>query len=521
MNQENFKIVLLLNSEQIYFWQFKIIEEILKSPENKIEAIFIQEAFIYKAKKQVNYLFWQFFERYFVKLKSKEIIKPALFNSVPKHWVKPEKKGIKQVWKKEDIELIKSYKAELIIRFGFGILSGEILNSAKFGILSYHHGDPENYRGGPPAFWEMLHGKKEAGIIIQLLSEKLDAGKILVKEKFKLSPHSYSESVDHLFFNSALLINKAIYQLKNENFINLNSLGKIYKSPTNLIFLNFLAGLIWQKIKLKFQNLFLREIWAIAKIQDLKVEELIHKSAQIKNPKWIESASGTYLADPFPIGQDILAEYYDYSRKLGKIAQIKEEKINKIYFDNDPNHYSFPFVYSNNKNFKIIPENQDSNSCFEYDHELKNKREIIPLALVDPIYFVHNNIEWILGSLKTYGTNEALFAYFRKIENNPSEFIAHPLNPVVTGLRGSRNGGPFFEIDNKYYRIAQNSTHTYGESIIIKEIINLSPENFEEIEIKEIRADQFDKFNKGIHTLSFNEHFICIDAKRFEFKINK
>lgn len=521
MNQEKFKIILLLNSEKVYLWQFKIIEEIIKSPENSIEAIFIHDSYVYKSKRQLKNLFWELFERYFVKLKSKEIISPELFKSLPKHLVKPIKKGYKQEWNKPDLELIQSYKSDLIIRFGFGILSGEILNSAKYGVLSFHHGNPEIYRGGPPAFWELLHGKKEAGIIIQILSNKLDAGKILVKENFKLSAHSYSESLDHLFLNSALLINKALYQLKKQKYISLNSLGKIYKSPNNFNFIIFLAGLLINKIKIKYQNLFLQEIWAVAKIQDLKINDIIQNNSEIINPKWIESSPNSYYADPFPINHNLLVEHYNYSKKLGKIALLENEKISKTYFEKDSNHYSFPFISYNENEIKIIPENYDSNSCYEYDLDLNNKKEIIPIPLIDPVLFIKDEFEWILGSLKETGSNEALFAYYREKEGLDSKFIPHPLNPIVTGLRGSRNAGPIFKLNNKFYRIAQNSTNTYGESIIIKEIIKFSPDEYEEKELKEIRADHFKKYNRGIHTLSFNEHYICIDAKRFEFKFTK
>jgi methionyl-tRNA formyltransferase len=44
----------------------------------------------------------------------------------------------------------------VLLRFGFNILSGEILTVARYGVWSYHHGDNDYYRGGPPHFWELV-----------------------------------------------------------------------------------------------------------------------------------------------------------------------------------------------------------------------------------------------------------------------------------------------------------------------------------------------------------------------------
>ena len=67
--------------------------------------------------------------------------------------VGPEKKGkYAELFLEEDIEKIKSKNLDFIIRFGFGILKGEILNAARWGIWSFHHGDEQKFRGGPPGF---------------------------------------------------------------------------------------------------------------------------------------------------------------------------------------------------------------------------------------------------------------------------------------------------------------------------------------------------------------------------------
>ena len=55
-----------------------------------------------------------------------------------------------------DIATIRSCQLDVILQFGFGILQGEILNAATYGVWSYDH-DHERRRGSVPAcFWDVM-----------------------------------------------------------------------------------------------------------------------------------------------------------------------------------------------------------------------------------------------------------------------------------------------------------------------------------------------------------------------------
>lgn len=51
------------------------------------------------------------------------------------------------------LENIRAQNLDVLIRFGFNILHGGILQAARYGVWSYHHGDNDYYRGGPAHFW--------------------------------------------------------------------------------------------------------------------------------------------------------------------------------------------------------------------------------------------------------------------------------------------------------------------------------------------------------------------------------
>jgi hypothetical protein len=45
--------------------------------------------------------------------------------------------------------------------------SGNILTAAKFGVWSYHFGDIDRYRDGPPGFWEMYERNPLSGVVLK------------------------------------------------------------------------------------------------------------------------------------------------------------------------------------------------------------------------------------------------------------------------------------------------------------------------------------------------------------------
>src|SRR5262249_42080225 len=61
------------------------------------------------------------------------------------------------------IKKLKAARLDVLLRFGFRIIKGEILNCARFGVWSYHHGDNDFYRGGPAGFWEMYENNPLSG----------------------------------------------------------------------------------------------------------------------------------------------------------------------------------------------------------------------------------------------------------------------------------------------------------------------------------------------------------------------
>ena len=126
-----------------------------------------------------------------------------------------------------------SQESDVVVQYGMGILTGDILQAPTYGVVSYHHGDIREYRGGPPGFWEFLYGEEKVGITIQQLTEKLDGGNILLIEHVDIEQAGSWPAVrQRLVDASPPLLIRALERLADNAFSS-NSpdeLGPIYRA---------------------------------------------------------------------------------------------------------------------------------------------------------------------------------------------------------------------------------------------------------------------------------------------------
>lgn len=74
---------------------------------------------------------------------------------------------------------------DVVIRYGFGLLRGDILNAPEFGVLSFHPADIRKYRGlGPPKVW--LDDQELIGVTLQRITDNIDSGEIIAYNEVKI-----------------------------------------------------------------------------------------------------------------------------------------------------------------------------------------------------------------------------------------------------------------------------------------------------------------------------------------------
>lgn len=67
---------------------------------------------------------------------------------------------------------------DVVIRYGFGLLRGDVLEAPEYGVLSFHPADIRQYRGlGPPKAY--LDGRQTMGVTLQRITEDIDGGDLV------------------------------------------------------------------------------------------------------------------------------------------------------------------------------------------------------------------------------------------------------------------------------------------------------------------------------------------------------
>ena len=534
MQEKVLRCGIMCNSTLLKAWQRKAIEELISSGTATIELIIINNnkkssppAFFHKIKSRKA--FYNFYYNRYIKADAlQETDSTDLFTMVPQIFCTPTVNGPVNYFCEEDINFIKACNLDFIIRFGFNILHGDILNSAKYGVWSYHHGDESVFRGGPPAFWEIFYNKPVTGAVLQQLTEKLDAGIVLKKGYFKTINHSYKETLNTILWQSAVWIAQVSKQIIHNNEINrLNSETKaqIYTYPGNLITLLFLLKLFINKIKFHLKDLLLVEQWNFGVIEQ-NLEDFMMNGLKPASICFPLQGEDSFAADAFGFSENnvlhILFEKYNYRKKKAHIAALKYLPEKKLFIEgsvaiSSEHHLAYPYVFKIDNEIYCLPEGNYGNYFlykFENNKWEKMKIEFPEKDLIDCTIIYYNEYYWLFSTRISTGSNLNLHIYYSK--TFPGDFKPHLLNPVKTDIRSARPAGTPFIYNNDLYRPSQDSSETYGGQLRINKITCLSPTCFSEESFRTIST--FHKiFDKGIHTFAVAGNFILIDFKRFIF----
>ncbi|MGB8260447.1 MAG: hypothetical protein WCE75_08855, partial [Terracidiphilus sp.] len=174
--------------------------------------------------------------------------------------VVPERRRFVHRFAEPDIERIRERNLDVLLRFGFNILHGEILTAARYGIWSYHHGDSEFYRGGPAYFWETVAGEPVTGAMLQVLTGELDAGRVLERGYFATRPgRSWSRNRVQPYWGSATFIQQKLKELHEHGWERVErgiappapyrGKVKIYTAPRNRTMVEWLVRRIGARVR--------------------------------------------------------------------------------------------------------------------------------------------------------------------------------------------------------------------------------------------------------------------------------
>lgn len=259
-------------------------------------------------------------------------------------------------------------------------------------------------------------------------------------------------------------------------------------------------------------------------------------SKSYKDFKSIIPPKDRFWADPFIISKgDIYYIYFEefvYKKNKAHISLLTINK-NGDYSEpkkilEKPYHLSYPFIFSYNEKYYIIPESSTSNSidvyvCSDFPEKWKFYKTLMKdITATDSTLFHKNGKWWLFTSVKKYHNHNSDNELFLFYSDNPlsNKWISHPKNPIVSNLKGSRSAGKIFEENGNIIRPAQDCSTRYGYGIIFYQINVLNENEYQEKEIQTIYPD-WNKKMIGVHTYGQENKLTMIDVRIKKWRWSK
>ena len=239
-----------------------------------------------------------------------------------------------------------------------------------------------------------------------------------------------------------------------------------------------------------------------------------------------------FWADPHVFFKDdtyyIFIEEYIYEKKKAHISLIEMQQSGKysspVKILEEPFHLSYPHVFDHNGTLYMIPETQQANSinlyeCTDFPNMWKHQATLLDsVDAVDSTILFYKNKWWLFTNIaEPEGTsiNNELYLFYSDnlVSHN---WNSHPLNPIISDVRGARPAGKILERNGKLYRPSQCCSPWYGYGIKLNEIVVLTENNYLEREIAFIEP-KWDKKLNGVHTLCHENRLTMIDGDYNKF----
>ncbi|WP_276373571.1 hypothetical protein [Chryseolinea sp. H1M3-3] len=544
---KKYKIGLLLDSFLIRAWQYHILDYLVNHPTFEIGLIVINDG-KRASQKNTKYAVYKLFiwlDRKIFKTKtnlfSTRDCSDLLKNNKILR-VKPKQTKITDEIIGSDLSTIRECRLDILIRFGFKILKGDILSSARYGVWSLHHGDNRVNRGGPPAFWEVVNNEIVTGVTLLKLSSNLDGGSVLGKSYAKTDKTSFHRNQISAFWAGIELFcaslnsfvkdgpEKFFAETKNNYVLGFYS-QPLFRNPTNGKAVRIFISFWLRRINELLKDVFLQQQWSIYYYAGSRqLETSLFRYTKLLPPPGID------WADPFVVEYSdavfIFFEEFVHREKKAHISVLQFSKDGKLESQepmrvlSEKYHLSYPFITEVEGTLYMIPESASVKkvslyACVKHPSIWVKKRDILTdVEFFDPTLHFHEGIWYLFGTIKPWEGNspdQYLAIYYSEDLMN-GIWQPHPMNPLSRDVRGSRPAGKIFVHKEKIIRPSQVGAPKYGSAIRFYQIIKLSTTEFAEVVIDDVQP-LWEPDLLATHTFNSANEFSVVDVQKWRSKI--
>lgn len=247
---------------------------------------------------------------------------------------------------------------------------------------------------------------------------------------------------------------------------------------------------------------------------------ILNAPLNVRNPvltaKHITDIPAAFVADPFLAKKDgmyyMFFEIFNVRSRKGEIGfAVSVDGLQWEYkrvILEEPFHLSYPYVFTWEEEYFMIPESSEDKSirlykAINFPTEWAYVETLLKGAYVDTTLLYYEGKWWMF----TAKENRTLFLYYADTPMGP--WVMHPLNPMVqNNIHSARPAGRIILTSGRIFRCAQDCSPYYGHQVRVFEITALSTKMYAEQEVREspiIKAGGQSWNKKGMHTVDVHE----------------
>lgn len=297
-------------------------------------------------------------------------------------------KHVNDINNTESQEFLRCLSPELGIALAAPILKKEVFAIPVLGTINLHKGRLPDYRGMPPAFWELKNDESEIGCTVHKVDSGLDSGDIVLEATLPVHQYSTVRGMQLKLHRLGVdLVCEAVELILNNNYYPKPQLssGKVYSRPTLLEEKNLLKRLNSKEPDHSALTSSLKKLFFSFYVYGYT--PLINLSHRLCGNKLIIVLLYHRVSDQFrdnvTIGIELFDEHMAYIAKNCNVVSLKDIVENRIpqnsikpvvavsfddgYLDNFENAAPILLKYQVPCTFFVSTEKIRLNKPFEHD----------------------------------------------------------------------------------------------------------------------------------------------------------
>jgi hypothetical protein len=433
-----------------------------------------------------------------------------------------------------EIEKLALAKPDVILDLGSIALPDAVMELPRLGAWRLQHGNRAANGTDLPGGWEVIRGQTTTCSKLVALHCAADEPRELTVSVAATNQNSINRNRNHCYWKAAQFIPRKIKEYADspasaspiqDAAFRRSAKPDANNSAGSAAALMGVGRILGRLISNRIRSRLFRKQWFCAFRFD---EDSAVENRQFSAFHRMLPPRDRFWADPFPIERDgksfVFYEEYVWSIGRGRIVVSEVGRDGqftqpRVVLER-PYHLSYPFVFSWNDDWYMIPESGDKRTVelwrctswpdkWEFDRNLMENVQAVDstIAEIDGRY-------WMFACIAPEGAMpyDELFAFWADTPLGP--WHPHAGNPIVSDARCARPAGKLFFRDGKWLRPAQDCTIRYGRRIVVQELVLITPEEYCERPAWTIEPAWLPKLI-ATHTFNTSQNITVIDGCRW------